>query len=591
MQASMWLVLAGTLGLAGWFTHYRTSAGRPTLAEARQAGTLSVRLPAKWQISTGTAPVVLQATEQLADEPGRTITVVRERTSALMSAREYLDRTNIQYVPIDPRRLSLPVTVGPIDFAGWPGFFFVGARDLRNTASESDEPASPQIGLFACAVLPSQQAITVSLESRGRLDEADKDLLMQVIDSIKLTEEHSATMTGPVALPDGGSFALPNGFDVLPNKDAHRRSVRLLARDARQWATMEIIPCLLPTIDSGSVLAMLSLHDINWLSARVQQVTADTWRVDASDTRDFAQFALKAYVKTDGKGAGVLAIGRAQDENPAPLERAWQTIQQGLVFGKAQDLPGMFKAGADQVAAFRAAGLGKLLAGQRAERWWIWSDDSPDPFIGWSHESFDDSSPWLLQREARWRAPDRHLARITQKWDSSADFANVSYEVRRDDARASVDDSLKPTLAQKSLLADAGRLDTRITARGTVVGTETLAPGPEFLPGAWLMLLLGRSGDRPMILSTESLPGFEGLVTPRPVLVRVEPSTDAVRSDESGVLRCLSVQVNGVGQLQRWYFRGDGRLQYLALPNSQHREPTTREQVKFNLGEDPRLMP
>ena len=77
-------------------------------------------------------------------------------------------------------------------------------------------------------------------------------------------------------------------------------------------------------------------------------------------------------------------------------------------------------------------------------------------------------------------------------------------------------------------------------------------------------MLVGDLTRQPMILRTDSFTGHEGSGPLEPMtLIVTHAATDpTTRSALDGTpLRRVTVQVNGSGELSRWYFREDGRLQ------------------------------
>jgi hypothetical protein len=93
---------------------------------------------------------------------------------------------------------------------------------------------------------------------------------------------------------------------------------------------------------------------------------------------------------------------------------------------------------------------------------------------------------------------------------------------------------------------------------------------PQFVPGALLPLLLPQLARDPMVLTSDTFPGREGIGPPQPLTLIIRPGDDAspattattagVGAGAGGSLRCVTVQVNGTGALSRWYFRKTGEL-------------------------------
>jgi len=69
-----------------------------------------------------------------------------------------------------------------------------------------------------------------------------------------------------------------------------------------------------------------------------------------------------------------------------------------------------------------------------------------------------------------------------------------------------------------------------------------------------------------------------------PLLLLVHPVDSAAKD-----LRCFEVELNGTGQLSRWYFRSDGGLDHADFPGKLTCRPSMLAQVQSAMGNDPRL--
>jgi hypothetical protein len=120
-----------------------------------------------------------------------------------------------------------------------------------------------------------------------------------------------------------------------------------------------------------------------------------------------------------------------------------------------------------------------------------------------------------------------------------------------------------------------------------------LTAPPQFVPGALLPMLLNKLGDKPMLIRTDSFPGFETVGAPEPLMLRIQPgaSTSEKTHDETTLMRCLTVEVNGSGQISRWYFGGDGELDRVELPGGVQGVPSNEERLKFDFGKDGQMAP
>jgi hypothetical protein len=106
-------------------------------------------------------------------------------------------------------------------------------------------------------------------------------------------------------------------------------------------------------------------------------------------------------------------------------------------------------------------------------------------------------------------------------------------------------------------------------------------------------MLVGDLTRQPMILRTDSFTGHEGAAPLEPMTLIVthaaEPTT---RSALDGTpLRCVTVQVNGSGELSRWYFREDGRLERTEFASGLRRVPSDFKTVQFTFSDDEGMKP
>ena len=71
------------------------------------------------------------------------------------------------------------------------------------------------------------------------------------------------------------------------------------------------------------------------------------------------------------------------------------------------------------------------------------------------------------------------------------------------------------------------------------------------------------------------------------VLIRpAENAATTHKADgETEPMRCLTAQVNGRGQVSRWYFRKTGELEYVGLSGGVRRVPSDAFAVKFDFRE------
>ena len=56
-------------------------------------------------------------------------------------------------------------------------------------------------------------------------------------------------------------------------------------------------------------------------------------------------------------------------------------------------------------------------------------------------------------------------------------------------------------------------------------------------------------------------------------------------------MRCVSAQVNGSGQLSRWFFRQSGELECVEFPGGVQRVPADQNTIGFDFGKGGPMAP
>src|SRR5262249_7101392 len=126
---------------------------------------------------------------------------------------------------------------------------------------------------------------------------------------------------------------------------------------------------------------------------------------------------------------------------------------------------------------------------------------------------------------------------------------------------------------------------------------KSTAP-PQFVPGALLPLLLEKlaADGKSMLIRTDSFPGFETVGAPEPLTLRIEPGpavpgqSDGEKTEKTP-MRSLTIEVNGRGQISRWFFRADGEIDRVELPLGVEGAPSNEERLKFVFGKDGQMAP
>jgi hypothetical protein len=192
LQAVTWLVFGGSLALAAWIDHRRSSQFDVPLGEPRTVGRLSLRLPKGWEVEgpSGT-PLEIRAKDY--DPQGRvrlTLTVTQEQQTGRKRGPQYYLEELVN-LPDDE---YLAPAIEPIRFLGQDDAVLAAFRfNARAFKRLSPEINLPDPGLYACAVTPEGFTVTVQVSGDGAFGPSSRMLLRRVADTIRVTDTLSAT--------------------------------------------------------------------------------------------------------------------------------------------------------------------------------------------------------------------------------------------------------------------------------------------------------------------------------------------------------------------------------------------------------------
>jgi len=202
LQVVLWLIFGGTLGLAGFVSHRRTSPLGVTLGEPVSFGALKVRLPQGWQREDpADSKLDTQPDAQPKPRPdaARQTLVVKERDEEGRQRRElwitqerqtgskkgptfYLESAyNLPDSRPEPFSFLGSTNGKVITWRGLPHSFLV---DLGEELAEK----FPDPGLYACAVLPDGLTVTIQVRGPGAYGPTNQRLIRLVADNLKLSD-------------------------------------------------------------------------------------------------------------------------------------------------------------------------------------------------------------------------------------------------------------------------------------------------------------------------------------------------------------------------------------------------------------------
>jgi len=224
-----------------------------------------------------------------------------------------------------------------------------------------------------------------------------------------------------------------------------------------------------------------------------------------------------------------------------------------------RDIAALLDAGESQAKRLGDLGLEKMLPKSPAQpqRWSLWDQSTNADKQEWMQLDFIEavsSDAPAMWRGRRFTIPSYHrlgdqapAESIEQSWTGTNDLS--TYRASTDRIVSNLGAMSQQTAIQRWALTD-GKVQNE-------VGGDGPHPSPkQYLPGAWLPLMLGHCSDGPMILRTESFWSCDGSAPPGLLTLLISGLT-------SGEMRCVNVTVNGSGRTTRWWYTPDDELRYI----------------------------
>jgi hypothetical protein len=347
---------------------------------------------------------------------------------------------------------------------------------------------------------------------------------------------------------------------------------------------IDLVPCLFDLRDArkeqvfAAFSTILATRDPAWRNAKISEGEAGRF----SAQLDRGGSLMSAYLLAGTNGHALLAIFHGADG-----EAAWNQIASTTTFATSDDTDALLSAGAEEVSRMRGIGLEKFAGEAREDQWWIWTDQSPEPHLGWTHVEWEFKG-FSCRREMRLRRSEHRIVHVTEAWHCDDGMNEYRADVTRLEGATSPQDRPAETIAQHTQLSN-GKISISISRGRTMFQP---AP-PQYVPGGILPVLIGKLSDKPMILRSESFPGFDALAAPTLLTLVIRPASDVPRTAEGETkpMRCVSVQVNGSGQLSRWYYRENGDLECVAFPDGVQLLRSDSSSIQFTFHQDSLMMP
>jgi hypothetical protein len=188
MQTVVWVLFGGTLALAGYVSHRRTGRMTVALDPPVAFGSLRVRLPSGWEREDPpkAPPEALVVKER--DEEGRRrreLWITQERQAGPKKGPSYYLDTTFKLPDSRPE---------PFAFLGSHGVLITWRGLPQSLLVDLDEELVeklPDPGLYACAVLPDGQTVTIQVRGAGAYGPTNQRLIRQVADNLSLSDNAS----------------------------------------------------------------------------------------------------------------------------------------------------------------------------------------------------------------------------------------------------------------------------------------------------------------------------------------------------------------------------------------------------------------
>jgi hypothetical protein len=597
MQGIMWLIFGVTLGCAALIVHGQRRA-RQVVLSARPVVVqgLSVRLPNNWRARQNPQDkrIIAEVTEPAPG--GRTMTVYRDRLGVALSPVEYLAQSfDVQFKPSENVE-ELDQYLRATQFGDQPGVIVTTAVPVPGHTGEAARKE-----IFGAAILPSGNVISIKLQGTGAVDLADLNLVETVAQAMQITDEPRLETPGQaVTLAGGISLTAPSAFRFVQQRDANKTSRRLwytqtskLEQFEAQWAAIEVVPCLFPFGDElekeGSradlelLTMLLARDDIRWRGATVRAMAQGQYRADAAADLHGEIFASRAYLQTDPSGHALLAIMRAPE---ADLEGHWNQLRATVRFSGASEFGELTRAGADEAARLRELPLDQLLK-DREDTWYLWLNQSSEPHLGYTHIEWTPNQI-AAEVENRWRMASGSMLQVLDTWNASSDWNRY----RSDATRILTPDGGPAQVQRQRVELRGDTLTLSAVSAGKAIEQWKRMASKSYLPASIVEQLIGKLSPTPMTLRSESFPGYDAMGISSPLMLIVRPAKDRGPSTRAATqaLRCVTVEVNGTGEISRWYLQADGTVDSVDFPDGIQRLESNERSIRFEFAQDPAML-
>jgi hypothetical protein len=368
------------------------------------------------------------------------------------------------------------------------------------------------------------------------------------------------------------------------------------AKFDENWITAEVVGCLLPRLDpddpkrqeraASALRTMLLSRDPAWRDAVVNELNG-VWQAkrEIAVASGDQSFGATAYLLPDASGRALLAIFHGGWSSGAEFDSLWKQLQGQIKFLPASDIAQLEDAGTAEAGRLRREDLAKLVS-DRDEQWWLVTDNSDRPHVGWSSLRWQ-AGKLAADIDYRERGSSGEIVRISGQWEVRDPRSYVL-----DITGTQTQGERTITVQQKTVLQRNTLTTSYRSPRALVKEWKSPMP-PQFVPGALLQVLVGQLQPGPMLLKTESFIDCQLVATPEPLTVTIRPGPTTQRKAEGDdkPMRCVTAEVNGAGRVSRWYFNSTGELQYIELAGGLRCQPSDSKSIQFDFGKDGAMAP
>ena len=606
MQVVLWVILAATAALAALVDGGHVWLQSAALGKPIMLGTITFRLPERWTMSRGSGATLVEASEPggSSGSPGRTISVVRLATGRNMLPLEFL-----QWAGVVDNTLRITAMSGSdwpsVTICGWPAETYLLSQ-RRYDGYRMDQPGveSPQPRtLIVCAVLPGGDAVAVAMDLMGPAGIEDGDLLDAVAASIVIKGVSPPPAAGGIVnLPNGVRVSIGSQGTILPATDP-----KLTGRDVvfAQPNGSPLLAEIEPYAQFGdqepsSAVDSLATHDLAWSGAApfaLSDKPMRQWRVSPAAPGQLPA-TQQAYVAVDAAGRGLTVIFHTLTPMPrGGFDREWSQMAAGIAFGNSAeaDYPAMLASGAAVVQKFQTDST--ALNAMPDGTWWQWSrpgDSGAMKLTGWSR--FDRQRRFLLEtRRILWTDDvGRWLTQWAFSRDSRALIGFSTTFQTAGDPDASID---RPPVFRPVATQIATTTDAQLNLINERMQLRTIDRPAQFVHGPMLAAVFGRIAidpdiSGPVVLRTDWPAGWERAPAAWNALsVFVRRVNSPAASQPADALSAVDVEVNGSGEMSRWYFRADGGFDHAELSGPVVIRPGDADQIRSAFAHDPRMNP